>query len=147
MNLAVGGNWPEGQNEGGVDASAFPQTFEIDYVRVYECSAMRRGGRGCATVGDDAVLVSGHLPPGVAPEGYAQPSEGDYVVFDDGINPVGIRYNSWNPDGIVSYEEIVDPQRGTILTIDKSENAGGNVYFESTGGSFINMTDWGKWDH
>ena len=141
MNLAVGGNWPEGQNEGGVDSSAFPQTFEIDYVRVYECSAMRRGGRGCATVGDEAVLVGGHLPPGVAPEGYAQPSEGDYVVFDDGINPVGIRYNSWNPEGIVSFDEVADTQRGTIFTVDKSENAGGNVYFESTAGS-INMTDW-----
>ena len=137
MNLAVGGNWPEGQNEKGVDSSVFPQTFEIDYVRVYECSAMRRGGGSCATIGDDAVL----LPLGTAPEGYAQPVNGDYVVFDDGINPVGIRYNSWNPEGIVSFDEVADPQRGTILTIDKSEDAKGYVYFEAIGSS-INMTGW-----
>jgi len=33
MNIAVGGNW--GGRE-GVDESVFPQTMEIDYVRVYE---------------------------------------------------------------------------------------------------------------
>lgn len=33
MNLAVGGNWG---GRYGVDASAFPQTLEVDYVRVYQ---------------------------------------------------------------------------------------------------------------
>lgn len=33
MNLAVGGNWGGAQ---GVDASAFPASMEIDYVRVYK---------------------------------------------------------------------------------------------------------------
>ncbi|MGQ1787672.1 MULTISPECIES: glycoside hydrolase family 16 protein [unclassified Saccharicrinis] len=33
LNLAVGGNWGGAQ---GIDNSIFPQTMEIDYVRVYE---------------------------------------------------------------------------------------------------------------
>lgn len=33
LNLAVGGNWGGAQ---GVDASIFPQTMEIDYIRVYK---------------------------------------------------------------------------------------------------------------
>ena len=38
LNVAVGGQWPEGVNEGGIDASAFAegQTLEVDYVRVYK---------------------------------------------------------------------------------------------------------------
>jgi hypothetical protein len=33
LNLAVGGNWG---GKFGVDDDIFPQTFEIDYVRVYQ---------------------------------------------------------------------------------------------------------------
>jgi len=33
MNLAIGGNWGGAQ---GVDDSIFPQTMEVDYVRVYQ---------------------------------------------------------------------------------------------------------------
>ena len=32
LNLAIGGNWGGAQ---GVDDSVFPQTYKIDYVRVY----------------------------------------------------------------------------------------------------------------
>lgn len=37
LNFAVGGRWPEGENEGGVEPSAFPEDFVIDWVRVYQC--------------------------------------------------------------------------------------------------------------
>lgn len=33
MNIAVGGNWGGAQ---GVDPTVFPQSMEVDYVRVYE---------------------------------------------------------------------------------------------------------------
>ena len=33
LNLAVGGGWGEAK---GIDVSAFPQRYEIDYVRVYQ---------------------------------------------------------------------------------------------------------------
>jgi hypothetical protein len=35
----------------------------IDHVRVYECAADVTTGLGCATLGDDAVLVPGIDPP------------------------------------------------------------------------------------
>jgi beta-glucanase (GH16 family) len=33
LNIAVGGDWGGAQ---GIDNSIFPQTMEIDYVRVYQ---------------------------------------------------------------------------------------------------------------
>lgn len=36
LNLAVGGNWAGSVNQGGVDDTVFPQSFLIDYVRVYQ---------------------------------------------------------------------------------------------------------------
>ncbi|ADG08874.1 glycoside hydrolase family 16 protein [Caulobacter segnis] len=34
LNLAFGGNWPEGANAKGVDEAALPATMEVDWVRV-----------------------------------------------------------------------------------------------------------------
>ncbi len=39
MNFAVGGKWPEEEGVGGLDRTGFPKTFEIDYVRVWQCGA------------------------------------------------------------------------------------------------------------
>ena len=36
LNLAVGGNWAGNVNATGVDASVFPQSMLIDFVRVYQ---------------------------------------------------------------------------------------------------------------
>ena len=36
MNLAIGGNYAESQNEGGVSLEGFPKTLEVDWVRVYQ---------------------------------------------------------------------------------------------------------------
>ncbi len=50
INLAIGGNWP-----GSPDSTTtWPQTFIIDHVRVYECSADPATGRGCATISSAA---------------------------------------------------------------------------------------------
>ena len=77
--------------------------------------------------------VGGHLRPGTAPEGYAQPVNGDYVVFgQDGISTEGdvLRYGSHNPDGAISYTEVDDAERGKILNVSKT-GATGNVFFNS----------------
>ncbi|NMP31508.1 glycoside hydrolase family 16 protein [Thalassotalea sp. M1531] len=63
LNFAVGGDWPATVNEKGIDESAFPQLFEIDYVRVYQCSIDADYGRGCEAIGKDAKLVEGHTAP------------------------------------------------------------------------------------
>jgi beta-glucanase (GH16 family) len=70
LNLAVGGNWAGKVNEQGIDRKAYPQTFLIDYVRIYRCSVGRADGRGCATVGANARLVrpkAGDERPELAP--------------------------------------------------------------------------------
>ena len=45
LNLAIGGNWPEYQNQGGVSLEGFPKALIVDYVRVYKCST---GPGSCA---------------------------------------------------------------------------------------------------
>ncbi len=52
LNFAVGGDWPANVNNLGIDAEAFAngQTFEIDYVRAYECAQDPDTGKGCETV-------------------------------------------------------------------------------------------------
>ena len=69
LNLAVGGDWPSNVNELGIDAEAFAegQTYEIDYVHVYQCSANPDTGKGCETVrpgyaSTDDALVEGEAP-------------------------------------------------------------------------------------
>jgi beta-glucanase (GH16 family) len=47
LNLAVGGHLAESHNEGGVDESVFPQTFTVDWVRVYDCPSDPETMTGC----------------------------------------------------------------------------------------------------
>lgn len=67
LNLAIGGAWAGNVNDGGVDASVFPQELAVEHVRVYQCSVDPATGDGCDTVGDDYELVPGHQPPGQPP--------------------------------------------------------------------------------
>ena len=90
LNFAVGGSWPEAVNQGGIDASAFDgqNSFDVDYVRVFECSVSPSTGEGCATVSDNylapksegGTLINGAAPaPTVPSDGVAR----DLVIFED----------------------------------------------------------------
>ena len=46
-NLAVGGRWPERDNETGLDENSLPNQFSIDWIRVYQCSSDPETGRAC----------------------------------------------------------------------------------------------------
>lgn len=63
LNLAVGGDWPANVNDTGIDESAFPQEFLVDYVRVYQCSVDLESGRGCASTDGEFVRNPGTAPP------------------------------------------------------------------------------------
>jgi beta-glucanase (GH16 family) len=52
LNLAVGGKWPEGENNVGYFASDFPKYMMVDYVRVYQCAADPQTGKACAATSD-----------------------------------------------------------------------------------------------
>ena len=138
LNLAVGGAWAGNVNETGIDESAFPQTLAVDYVRVYECSVSPETGAGCATISEDAELVEGHQPPQI-PDPLDNLGQG--AVFDLYIDNLykGLAFNSYNPDGVLSYQEVAVDGRGTVLEISKT-GAVGNLYFEYT--PRINMSLW-----
>jgi beta-glucanase (GH16 family) len=58
INLAIGGDWVSNVNEKGINPDIFPQRLSIDYVRVYQCSKDPETGKGCASVSDEAQLIS-----------------------------------------------------------------------------------------
>ncbi|WP_448246203.1 family 16 glycosylhydrolase [Thalassotalea agariperforans] len=133
LNFAVGGDWPENVNNLGVDAAAFAdgQTMEVDYVRVYQCDAETNDGSGCETIRsgylDEDTLVTGEAPIPVPP------STGVPAVisfYEDELDN-NLIFNSYNPDGVISYNEVAIDGRGMVLQVDKS-GPNGNFYFQST---------------
>ena len=97
LNLAVGGDWAGNVNNKGIDASAFAdgQTYEIDYVHVYECALNPNDGSGCETIragykdeasdaNPNGALVIGKAPiPSPPSTGIATP----ITIFADAQNP------------------------------------------------------------
>ena len=63
LNFAVGGAWAANVNEKGIDESVFPQSLDIDYVRVYECSVSPKTGAGCEAINEDIPLSKGLQAP------------------------------------------------------------------------------------
>ena len=47
FNLAVGGLWPERENDVGFFATDFPKDMVVDWVRVYQCAEDPETGRAC----------------------------------------------------------------------------------------------------
>lgn len=114
LNLAVGGNWPENVNNLGIDAAAFEngQTFEVDWVRVYECQANPRNGKGCETIRagylDSDTLVTGQAPIPVPPStGVAQ----NLTIFDGSPNP---NWPAWDCCGGSTPAIVQDASRGNV---------------------------------
>lgn len=114
LNLAVGGNWPENVNNLGIDADAFAngQTFEIDWVRVYECQANPNNGKGCETI-RAGYLDAETLVPGLAPIP-SPPSTGiaqNLTIFDGTPNP---NWPAWDCCGGSTPALVEDATRGQV---------------------------------
>jgi beta-glucanase (GH16 family) len=138
LNLAVGGSWAANVNEKGIDSSVFPQTLNIDYVRVYECSIQPNTGAGCATIGDNAEFVEGHPAPEIViPDDTFAPLP-EFYLYEDSLAQ-GLLFNSYNPDSAVSFQEVFEGERGDVLQISKT-GANGNVYFEYP--PHADLSDW-----
>ena len=154
LNLAVGGSFPENTNNGGIDPTAFEngQTFQIDYVRVYECSADVMTGRGCETVrngwdqyrfeetgsGDDdfgqiadenGALIRGKAP---IPRPPAPPTAQPLTIFADGENP---DWPLWDDCCGPAESEVttddLDPSRGAVAEFRILDNSGTVLGFNS----------------
>lgn len=116
LNFAVGGDWPENVNATGIDATAFEngQTFEVDYVRVYECAQDPDTGKGCETVRpgydnlDDA-LVQGKAPAPTPPsDGTVTP----LTIFDSSFNP---NWPAWDCCGESTPALVEDAERVNVV--------------------------------
>lgn len=114
LNLAVGGNWPENVNNLGIDADAFAngQTFEIDWVKVYECQANPINGKGCETIRagylDAETLVTGEAPiPSPPSTGVAQ----NLTIFAGTPNP---NWAAWDCCGGSTPGLVQDETRGQV---------------------------------
>ncbi len=134
LNLAVGGSWPESVNETGVNADAFAngQTFAIDYVRVYECAQDPLTGKGCETVRPGYDSLDDALVEGAAPEP-PKPSSGEpepVTMFYADELAADLSFDSYNPDGVVSHQEVEEAGRGTVLEVVKA-GAVGNFFFNA----------------
>ena len=116
LNFAVGGNWPENVNNLGIDTTAFEngQTFEIDYVRVYQCSQNTETGKGCDTVRggydslDDA-LVEGKAPIPKLPTVAAAQS---LSIFTGTANP---NWPAWDCCGGSTPAVVADADKGDVM--------------------------------
>ncbi|MGJ8692309.1 MAG: family 16 glycosylhydrolase [Thalassotalea sp.] len=116
LNFAVGGDWPENVNNLGIDASAFAsgQSFEIDYVRVYQCQQNPDTGKGCETIrgGYDSLedaLVEGKAPiPSPPSSGIAQ----NLTIFSGTINP---NWPAWDCCGGSTPAIVTDAEQGEVV--------------------------------
>ncbi|QPG07176.1 family 16 glycosylhydrolase [Salinimonas marina] len=104
LNLAVGGSWAANTNAKGIDEQAFPQTMEVDYVRVYECSINPATGQGCATIDANAEQVPGHSAPDITPQTQI-PGPAFSLYSDQPDNALAIE--SYNPEGSMTISQPV----------------------------------------
>ncbi|TRY31730.1 glycoside hydrolase family 16 protein [Aliiglaciecola sp. M165] len=132
LNFAVGGSWPENVNNLGIDESAFAggQAFQIDYVRVYECSIDPDTGAGCETVRggykDENTLVEGKAPTPTPPTpDVAVP----ITIFDDAENPL---WKLWDCCGGTTPAVVTDDaEHGAVAEFQILDNAGTVLGFNS----------------
>ncbi|WP_282166920.1 glycoside hydrolase family 16 protein [Shewanella japonica] len=127
LNLAVGGTWAGNVNNTGVDESVFPQVLEVDYVRVYECSVSPETGAGCASVGDNAEIVEGHVAPEITVPSTDIGAGPEFILYDEGLAE-GLSLDSYNPDNAVTLQTLTVEGKGEVLQLDKV-GATGNAYF------------------
>lgn len=135
LNLAVGGNFPENTNNGGVDASAFEngQTFLIDYVRVYQCSTGASDGTGCETVREGYDDPADALTMGAAPvPSLMQPPATEAItIFGDEENA---QWPMWDCCGGTTPMVVADDaDHGAVAEFSILNNDGTVLGFNSRG--------------
>lgn len=142
MNLAVGGNFPENTNLGGIDASAFTdgQTFQIDWVRVFQCAEDTATGAGCESVSEgylDETLVDGKaIPPSPLSDALTE----TFTVFDDTLSDGWSLFDCCGGTTPQLVED--DAQRGQVAEFEILNNNGTVLGFNSRdGGSSINASN------
>lgn len=130
LNLAVGGEWPGSPNA----PTTFPQTMQVDFVRVYQCAQDTETGKGCASFINPSIKpLTGNQPPSVTPgrANYALPPL--FTLFNDSLAS-GLQYGSYNPDNVINISEVSESGRGKIIKIAKT-GSNGNVFLNLIDGA------------
>ncbi len=141
LNLAVGGNWPGSPN----DATVFPATLEVDYVRVYECSADPATGKGCVS------NVSGDVEAPAADSAFIA----SYDLYTDGASAVTWTINdevisrelkagvAWDNDGAITMAEPdIGGDQGKVIEVTTSNM--GNIAINAVDGGIFNLFGMGN---
>ncbi|MGR5528991.1 family 16 glycosylhydrolase [Vibrio alfacsensis] len=129
LNLAVGGAWSANANEKGVDDNDYPKTLLVDSVKVYRCGVDRWKGKGCAAVGEQAIVLDGLKAPAILAQDDSYANGPLLAIFEDALNS-SLAYGSYDPMNLIEHEEIDEVSRGKVLKITK-QNGAGNIYFRS----------------
>jgi beta-glucanase (GH16 family) len=130
LNLAVGGAWAGNVNNKGIDESVFPQTMQVDYVRVYTCDgAPAATGKGCATIDANAKILEGTQRPVIG--SVELPGPPLFLMYGDELASV-LSFDSYNPDGVVSHSQVAEAGRGNVWNVVKT-GPNGNAYFKIKG--------------
>jgi len=133
INFAIGGN-----AVGSPDPGAFPQTMEVDYVRVYECAnANPDTGRGCGVADASVVPLKDNDGGPLEDLETAQPYREELVLYTDGPETIelevgGVVYtNALSVDGFTGEGATVinDP-----LFPDPDDDANTVWHFAVSGG-------------
>lgn len=137
LNNAVGGDWPENVNNLGIDAAAFAegQSFEIDYVRVYECASNPTTGKGCETVRPGYDSLEDALVEGKAPVP-TPPSDGVARNLDIFNGTLNANWIAWDCCGGTTPETITDADKGDVIKFNINDNNGTVLGFSTRGGHF-----------
>jgi beta-glucanase (GH16 family) len=144
LNLAVGGAYAGNVNNAanftnGIDPAAFEngQTYEIDYVRVYECASNPLTGAGCETIRNNyKVEASEDAPTGALVLGKAPtptPPTPEFAVpitiFDDAENPL---WSLWDSSGNTVPAVVQDDaEHGAVAEFSIINNDGAVLGFNS----------------
>ena len=137
LNNAVGGDWAENTNDLGIDAEAFAngQTFEIDYIRAYQCIQNPDTGKGCETVRGGYDSLDDGLLEGKAPIP-TPPSDGvakNLSIFDGTLDDNWI---AWDCCGGTVPAIVADEEKGDVVELTIANNDGTVLGFSTRGGHF-----------
>ncbi|AFV00798.1 glycoside hydrolase family protein [Simiduia agarivorans SA1 = DSM 21679] len=125
LNVAVGGNWP-----GAPDAqTSFPQSMQVDYVRVYECA----DSQGCATDRRNDVDVAGVM----------RPAQRDFPLYNDGLQSLTMTAGgaSWQQPLALEVYDGGQPGRVQLSEPEIDGKQMLQVDFTGAGNAFFNLPD------
>ena len=141
LNLAVGGNWPGSPNE----ATVFPATLSVDYVRVYECSADPETGVGCVK----------NVTPGLEVPADDSVYVAEYDLYTDGATTLSWEVAeevaerelkagvAWDNEGAITMSETdIGGDHGTVIEVVTSNM--GNIAINAVDGNTFKLFGMGN---